>query len=161
MLAPEGFRTLAQLLRGSSDEPHAPSAVVQVPDTAVESYAEPIPDVEALVRDIRLFRAYIAEAVDGCVERLIDEIARRVLGRELELAPCDIEAIVDSCLSMLTNAGGLRVFVHPDDAPLIRVTPVESDTSLERGDCLVRLESGSIRSTLQLRLRDATAAGLE
>lgn len=161
MLAPEGFRSLAQLLRGADAEPHEPRAIVQVPDPVVESYSQAVPDVEALMRDIRLFRAHIAEAVDARVERLIDEIARRVLARELELAPCEIEAIVDSCLSTLADGRDIHVFVHPDDAERITVTPVETDASLQRGDCVVRLESGSIRSTLQLRLREAMTAGLQ
>lgn len=163
MLVPKEFRSLAEILRGIEPAPDRPIETQQAAQSAenvVESHAEPAADFEALVRDVRLFRAHIAEAVDACVERLVHAIAQTVLARELELAPCDIDAIVDSCLAMVNGARDLRIVVHPEDAALVRTASTESDPVLERGDCIVRLDSGSIHATLQLRLRDAIEAGL-
>lgn len=149
MPALDEFRTLAQLLRDGEPRETAP------PPAPAEALSEPVRDVVELMRDARLFRARIAEAVDDAVAGVLARIAERVLFRELQMAPCDIEAVVRACLAEVVDRRDLQIFVHPDDARAVRSIPVEADPDLERGDCRLQFAYGEARSTLRLRLADA------
>lgn len=142
-------------------------APAETPEPARDRSLEPVeedrpslPEFEGVARDARLFRARIAEAVDAAVETVLSHVAQRVLARELQTAPCDIEAVVDACLAHVLERPGLRVLVHPDDVARIRSVDAQGDASLEPGDCVLALEYGSVRSTLSLRLADAVRDGL-
>jgi len=144
------FRSLAELLRG--EEP------IEIEQPAPELASEPVRDVVEAMRDVRLFRARIAEAVEEAAARVLHRIAEDVVCRELQMAPCDIDAVVRTCLAQLTDRQGLRIFVHPDDAHAVRSYETECDTTLERGDCRLELAYGSVHSTLVLRLAEAGGA---
>jgi flagellar biosynthesis/type III secretory pathway protein FliH len=106
-----------------------------------------------LARDVRLFHARVIEAVEAAVETLVNDIAAEVLGRELALAPVDIERIVDRVLQRFAEEEPLRVRVHADDAA--RVTcgvPVVADPRLRPGDAVIELRGGSVDASLGVRL---------
>jgi flagellar biosynthesis/type III secretory pathway protein FliH len=144
------FRSLAELLRG--DE------TVEIEQPAPELPSEPVHDIVEVMRDARLFRARIAEAVEEAAAGVLQRIAADVLCRELQMAPCEIEAVVETCVAQLADRQDLRIFVHPDDAPAVRSFEVQRDATLERGDCRLELAYGSVHSTLQLRLAEAAGA---
>lgn len=131
---------------------------VEVCRPAPDVAPEPVRDIAEVVRDARLFRARIAEAVEDAAAGILRRIADDVLCRELQLAPCDIEAIVKACVAQLAGRQGLRIFVHPDDAHAVRSFEAERDATLERGDVRLELAYGSVRSTLQFRLAEAAGA---
>ena len=106
-----------------------------------------------LLRDVRLFHARVHEAVETAAESLTAELALTVLGRELELRPADIRAIVRRILRRYAAEQPLRVRAHPDDAAgLACELPVTADESLRRGDAVVELRAGSLDASLTTRL---------
>ena len=126
--------------------------------------AEPAAPHEAesaeLLREVRLFRARVAEAVDLAAATLLQDIAADVVGRELELAPVAIERIVDRALARYLAEEPLRIRVHPDDAAALREAPiaVEADPRLRRGDAAVDLRNGTVDASLGVRLDEAVRA---
>jgi flagellar biosynthesis/type III secretory pathway protein FliH len=148
---PEGFRSLASLLLDK------PKAVSETESTVLQDAhdvpTEPHADEYAMLREMRLFRARIIEATEEAVETMLLDIASEVLGRELELAPADIEAILDRALQRYFEEQPLCVRVHPADCELLGTElALIADDSLQRGDAIVELRSGSIDARLGTRL---------
>lgn len=140
---PEEFRSLAQMLAPPCE---APPLEIAVEDESAEAEA-------ALLREVRLFRANVAERVDAAVETLLRDIACDVLARELRIGPAEIDAIVLRALERYFSEEPLRVHVHPADAP--RVTcdiPVIADETLREGDAVIELRDGAIDASLGVRL---------
>lgn len=104
--------------------------------------------VDAL-RDARLFRARLADALDAAVARLARDIAADVLVRELRLAPCDVAALVQHALN---HAPVVRVRVAPGDVLRVRDVPVIADPALSEGDAIVELANGALDARLGVRL---------
>ncbi len=158
MQTPERFRSLASTLLA----PRAPE-LEEVPETS-----EPMPPDEqavsnderlAALREVRLFRAGVIEAVEAAVETITADIAADVLGRELLLAPADIESIVDRALQRFAGEEPMRVRLHDDDAAQAKCAlPVVRDPALRRGDAIIELRSGSIDVSLGIRLETLLAA---
>ncbi|MGZ3522761.1 MAG: FliH/SctL family protein [Vulcanimicrobiaceae bacterium] len=151
---PETFVTLAsQLLLAAEpvDEPRPQAMPEAAPQAAPLCTHDEIEDV---LRDARLFRARLREALDRSVESLIVDIAADVLGRELELAPVDIEAIVERALSRFMNEDPIRVRLHPDEAARISAGDVDvvADVALRRGDAVLELRCGELDASLGVRL---------
>lgn len=145
---PDGFRSLAEVLRSSQ----AP-----VPDPAPEK-DELLPEAAVAVRDIRLFRARIAEAAELAVRDLCEDIAVEVLARELQLAPAEISEIVRRALERHEAEGIARIRVHPDEAAAISDERVCADESLRRGDAVLDVAYGSIDVSLGVRLASVIRA---
>lgn len=112
-------------------------------------------DVVAAVRDARLFRARIADAVDEQVARVVRELAADVLCRELRIAPCDVAALVRRACARVPV---VRVRVAPCDAPAIAGIPVVGDPELLPGDAILELSEGSLDLRLGVRLADVLAS---
>ena len=159
MQTPDDFISLASQLRSDERTPLPESAPPEpeFDDDAAQAYAL---DEAAVVRDVRLFRARIAEALEETVRALLCDIAADVLARELQSAPADIAAIVRAALERCTQEQPLRIRAHPDDAGCIAChIPVVEDPRLSPGDVVVELRRGLLRSTLGLRL-DAVLANV-
>lgn len=88
------FKSLREIFR-EAREAHAPviSPLIAEPPPPEQ---QPAPE-ESDHRD-RLFAAQLAERLDRALERLLEEIAAEVVGRELLLAPIDVETIVERLL---------------------------------------------------------------
>ena len=117
-----------------------------VPEPALP---EDVADAAAAVRDARLFRARLADALDDASSRLVRELAAAVIARELRLAPCDVEAVVRDVLRL---APAVRVRLAPSEAARVADIPVIADPSLEPGDAIVELAGGTIDARLGVRL---------
>jgi flagellar assembly protein FliH len=105
------------------------------------------------MRDIRLFRARVGEAVETAVEIVIGDIAAEVLARELKLAPANVERIVDRALQRYFSEEPLRVRVHPADAAAIECSvPVVADGELAPGDAVLELRDGYVDARFGVRL---------
>jgi flagellar assembly protein FliH len=107
-----------------------------------------------VARDVRIFRAQLADALDAASDRLMRELAYAVLGRELQLAPPDLAAIVARILVEHPDAQALRVRVAPSDAHALdaAVPAIVADASLAPGDAIIELSCGSIDARLGVRL---------
>lgn len=107
-------------------------------------------------REARLFYATLRERLDAAVEELLGRIARDVLVRELQLAPCDIGQLVARVHAAYVCHHPLRVRVHPGDAEDAASCglPVFADETLERGDAVLELRDASVDARLQSRIVD-------
>lgn len=159
---PENFRSLASTLL----DVHTPVSQEPAPDAVVEhdqglDCRDELSDEMELARDVRLFRARVIEAVEAAVETLVTDIAADVLGRELQLEPADIEAIVDRALQRFAAEEPLRVRVHAEDVDRVNCgLPVVPDARLHRGDALIELRNGSIDASFGVRLSSLLNAAL-
>lgn len=149
--APEGFRTLASILRGAGEPAVDPVPIGPAPETVCCDCEQAA--LRDLFRDIRLFRARIAEAVDDALEKITGDIAAQVLARELQLGSADIQAIAEAALRRYCDEEPLRVRVSPSDAGSISLDcPIAIDANLRSGDIVIELPGGSIDATLGCRL---------
>ncbi len=158
---PERFRSLAATLLASR-APYVDEPAIEIVDEAVHVLHDPVEsqydDERAieefeLVRQVRLFRACVIEGVEAAVETIVQDIATDVLGRELQLAPVDIEHITEKALQRYLVDEPVRVRVHPDEAASISCgVPVAADERLRAGDVLIELRCGSVDATLGVRL---------
>lgn len=112
------------------------------------------PDCGKAAAEVRRFRAAIRDAVDAAVAHLLRDIAAEILARELELAPVNIDAIVERACVRYASEGVVRVRVHPDEAAQISSADVDVvlDSELRLGDALLEVRSGTIDVTLGARL---------
>jgi hypothetical protein len=161
----EGFRSLAAILRQAQDDEGAAQddeGAAQDDEGTVRDDESACPDDESsahdgdvleLAREVRVFHARVIEAVETAVETLVEDIAADVLGRELLLAPCDIEAIVDRALARFSSEQALRVRVHAGDAARLQcAVPVVADERLRAGDAVIELRDGTVDVSLGTRL---------
>jgi seryl-tRNA synthetase len=139
----------------------------EVPDGATEDDVREVfeesgelEDAESgLLRDVRLFHASVIEGVEAAIETITGDIAAGVLGRELQLAPADIDAIVDRALQRYLADEPLRVRVHPDEAVGLSCgVPVVGDERLRYGDAVIELRCGSVDATLGVRFASVLRA---
>lgn len=154
MLTPEEFVPLHAWLRGPVVEPTVEIATV----AACEDVPAIERDVALALRDARLFRARLADALDDAVARLLPDVMLRVLGRELTIAPADVAAIVARTRDAAPARLLLHVRVAPIDAAMVLgAVPVLADATLAAGDALLVFADGSVDATLGVRMRDALA----
>jgi hypothetical protein len=143
------------LLRGEPvrDDIALPAVVCAAPAP------EPLPDVADLARDVRVFRARLADAFAVSCDALLREFAYAVLGRELILAPPEIITIAARVLAAHPNVHPLRLRVAPGDvAALARgadaLPPLASDAELAPGDAILEFHGGCIDARLGIRLAE-------
>lgn len=152
---PDEFVSLAARLRAQHETPdpeaQAPEAGEdEGADLEIEPYAM---EEREMLRDVRLFRARVAEAVESAVRVLLCDVAAEVLARELHLAPPDIRAVVDAALARFSQEEPVRVRVQPGDATRVRCgIPVVEDARLAAGDAVIELRDGDAVSSLGVRL---------
>lgn len=138
------------------------------PDTQTSSQAQRIvePAVAAeharTLAAARRFRAALADALDAAVAKMLDEIARHVVARELQLAPAEIAALVKDAMERYGPENAVVVCVHPDDYEAVADWSGvrTADGSLRRGDVVVELRSGTIDLRMKARLEAALDACL-
>jgi len=104
------------------------------------------------------------DALDDITEqelaRLATVMARRVVGRELQLDPSLIEVAVREAAAALPSATReLRVWVHPDDLILLRELGATepqwrlgAKPTLSRGDCMLESERSRLDARVDTRL---------
>jgi len=149
------FVSLAQLLR-----PAAVPAGEDVPAAVATPAATlplPAPGVAELAREVRVFRARLADAFDAARDGLLREFAYAVLGRELVLAPPDIAAIAARVLAEHPGAQPLCLRVAACDLAALAhcgaaLPPVAGDAGLAPGDAILEFAGGPVDARLGIRL---------
>jgi hypothetical protein len=151
--APDDFVPLARALRapspaGGTEPPPSPPAPPETP-----------PDVTAALREARLFRAHLADALESARDLLLRELACAVLGRELTLAPADLTRLTQAVLAAHPTRDALAVRVHPADVGGLELSlPVRGDARLAPGDLVLELGDGTcVDARLGVRLATALA----
>jgi flagellar biosynthesis/type III secretory pathway protein FliH len=160
-VAEDTFVSLADLLRPPSESPALDTPIVTLDPGASPNDRDDRDDrdaaaLAALARDVRVFHAQLRDAFDASLDVLLRECAYAILGRELQLADCDIAAIVARTIASHRDAQPLRVRVAPGDLERCRadasLPPCIGDAMLAPGDAIVELASGAIDARLGVRL---------
>lgn len=108
------------------------------------------------------------EAVDEAVEEellaLAMAVARQIIRREIQQDPQQILAVVREAMGELpSSARQVRIFLHPDDAVLVREAfagnedaqhpwKIQEDLSLGRGGCRIESQTSRIDASVEKRL---------
>jgi hypothetical protein len=149
--ADAAFVSLARRLR---PEPEAvvPAAPATLPPEPIAPSAG-----DDVARDVRVFRARLADAFEAAREPLLRELAYAVLGRELLLAAPDVAAIAERILAEHPGAQPLRLRIAPGDLRTLAshahaLPPLESDPELAVGDAIVEFAGGHVDARLGVRL---------
>jgi len=154
--ADDAFVPLADWLARAA-LPALPPDDVAVPDPPRPALPEP--DVAELLRDVRLFRARLADALEAACDALVCELAYAVLGRELLLAPADVTEIAARLIRAHPAASAVRLRVAPADvARVATIAPVCDDPALMPGDVILEIAGGEHDARLGTRLASALAA---
>jgi len=127
-------------------------------------------DVAAQVQRLGQVLSAMAEPLNDVNERIEDElmqlafvIARQVIRRELASDPAQVLAVVREAIGALpSHAERIQLFLHPDDAALVREHIAGTDTAwrvvdepaLTRGGCRVTSENSRIDATLETRVSE-------
>lgn len=139
---------------------HAPefAPVAEEEPHDAEASIERDPVLDEIASQMRRFRAALYDAFAAVRERLLRDIACEVVGRELQLAPADVEAIALRACAQIEAPLCLRV--HPLDAAAFAqwTCDLETDASLHRGDVVLRVRDGAIDASLGVRLEGVLAA---
>jgi flagellar biosynthesis/type III secretory pathway protein FliH len=151
----EHFIALADRLRPSAPLP-PPAPPPAIPTSHDELVEDAEGAYEELLRDVRLFRAHLADALDAMRERLLVALAGDVLARELHLAPVDVDALARRLVDERTREGPIRLRVAPEDVARVHVAEcaVVADPTLLVGDAVLECDGGAIDARLGVRLAD-------
>ena len=94
------------------------------------------------------------------------KIAEKIIGKQLEMEPETIIAIVKQAMQTVRQSKQLTIRVHPEDAKLLkqneeelqetlgrqRILDVVEDKKVHRGGCIIESEIGTVEAQLQTQL---------
>ena len=156
---PEAFVSLSHFLQSTREVTLASQTVnAEVsPDSAMEIDGTDRPEMlDQFIRDIKRTHAALADALDLALDDLLRDIAADVIGREMRLAPVELERIVQRALARAAAESPLAVRVHPDDCESLADCgmPIVSDAEMRRGDAVIQVRFGTIDVSLGTRLEE-------
>ncbi len=114
-----------------------------------------------LLDDLKFARLAALDAYDRAVPRLLDALARDVLGRELALAPVDVAAVAAGLRAEFAASEPVALIVARGDAG--RITgelPVRVDPALRPGDLMLDVRDGEIDARFSIRRRLAIESSM-
>ncbi len=139
---------------GEPPEPSRGSTAAAVAGSAVSES----PVVAAAIREARLFRAALSEALEAVVVELSRRLAVDVVGRELRLAPVDLATLARRLIDERMLEHPVRLRVAFADAEIACELPLIVDPALQAGDAVLECRGGAIDARLTVRLAAALAA---
>jgi type III secretion protein L len=94
------------------------------------------------------------------------KIAEKIIGKQLEMEPETIIAIVKQAMQTVRQSKQLTIRVHPEDAKLLkeneeelqetlgrqRILDVVEDKKVQRGGCIIESEIGTVEAQLHTQL---------
>jgi flagellar biosynthesis/type III secretory pathway protein FliH len=109
-----------------------------------------------VVHELALMRLAAYETFEQNARRMLRTLARDVLGRELSIAPADLDALAAEALAAFAGADPVSLRVSAADAERVRSPlPVSIDPALEVGDLVVDVRDGAFESRFTFRLEAA------
>lgn len=121
---------------------------------------------QALIHSLDTPFEELDEEVIEQTAQLAMAIARQIIRRELHADPGQVVAVVRDALKALpVMARKIRVFLHPDDAVLVREVlslhddddsqtwRIVEDPLLSRGGCKINSENSTIDASIEMRLQ--------
>ncbi len=156
---PEGFVPLDVLVGGGS---HGPAVASPAPNAAGSGEAPRTPGFDDIIEDFAselLFARLAAlEAFERAVPRLLENLARDVLARELTVAGPDLAALARDVLADFAAQEPVALVVAPSDIDSLGGgLPLRADARLAPGDLVVEVRDGEVDARFSLRLHDAIA----
>jgi flagellar assembly protein FliH len=113
------------------------------------------------------------EEVEQQLSHVVVTLAQQLVRRELKIEPGEIIGLIRDSVELLPgNARGIRIYLHPEDASLVRnALSIEADNEelswkliedpmITQGGCKIKSESSSINVTLENRLATLAASVL-
>ncbi len=113
------------------------------------------------------------EEVEQQLNLVVVTLAQQLVRRELKTEPSEIIGLIRDSVELLpSNARGIRIFLHPEDASLVRNSlsieggnedpswKLIEDPMITQGGCKIKSESSSINATLENRLAALAASVL-
>jgi flagellar biosynthesis/type III secretory pathway protein FliH len=161
--AADTFVPLATWLAGPAPQPPAPepapepAAVEAVPPASAPPGEPCAAATAAALRDVRLFRARLADALQVATATLVRELAYAVVGRELRIAPADVAALAARLLAEHPAAVPVEIRHAPGERVELGV-PAVADPQLAPGDLVIAFTGGEIDARLGVRLAVALEA---
>ncbi len=147
---PPSTAPAAECEPAASEAPAAPEAHGAGDGPACEGV------LETLAAELALLRVAACESFEDAVRRLLERLAREVLGRELALAPCDLGALLAAARAELEAHEPLCLVTAPGERQeWPRPFQHRSDPSLSRGDLYIEVRDGAFDASLNVRLRRA------
>jgi len=157
------FVPLAKYLRATAAPLPAPRASDMMASATAEFAPSMSPAIvdfahAGIVADLTMMRLAALEAFERNARLLIADLAHDVLGRELALAPTDIDALVTRALAAFARSEPVAVAVAPNDCDRVHTPlPIRADPALSVGDLVVYVDDGAFESPFAFRLADALA----
>jgi flagellar assembly protein FliH len=147
------------------------AAALKEQQSALAETARRVQQLDSILEFMSAPLAALDDQVQRQLAMLAGAIARQVVRRELKLHPDDIIGVIRDTVSLLpVTARDVRVYLHPEDAQLVRsrLTEVTSerawsiteDPILPRGGCRVASDNSSIDAQVEQRIGAAIAAVL-
>jgi hypothetical protein len=155
---PDGFVTLAVLVRGPATPPDPEPLERAEPNVAPPQPPAPLPP--AILCELARLRLAAAEAYERGAAALLASLARDVLARELLLAPADLAALVATAPATCGAREPVTLVVSSADAASLAdrtPLPVRIDPALGAGDLVVEVRDGAYASPLRFRLERVLA----
>lgn len=133
-----------------------------------QQIAQRVAELETLMQTL----AQPLEKLDSEIEQALVElamtVARQLVRRELKAAPGEVLGVIREAMGVLPIAArDVRLYMHPEDAELIRSTlslseheqtwQIVEDPVLSRGGCRVATDSSQIDATVENRLNAVIA----
>ena len=120
---------------------------------AASELPSPLPDALDVARELTLLRLAAFEAFERAKRRLLESFAAEVLGRELALAPIDVDALAAEVLARFADLEPVALVLSPSDGRRVHAPfPVRIDDALRPGDFCIDVRDGIIESTFAFRL---------
>jgi flagellar biosynthesis/type III secretory pathway protein FliH len=116
---------------------------------------------------VSMGKALDRKLTKGAID-LAQEMCRRILRKELSLRPESIESICAGVISENRPGRMLTVFVHPEDAKVVRglhkslacdpaiEIKIESSGRIKKGGCIVHGELGEVDGRLSVQIDELT-----
>jgi len=126
-----------------------------------EDIPPPAMPIGEAARELGLLRLAARDAYDRAARALLQSLAGEVLGRELKLAPPDIDALTKRALDVFATYEPLALIVSADDARRIgSPIPIRIDPSMGVGDFSVEVRTGAFESLLAFRRDEVIARAI-
>ncbi len=108
------------------------------------------------VHELAAMRLAAHEAFERNKDSLLASVAEHVLGRELALAPAELETLVARVVDASRDLEPVSLALSAADAERVRTPlPKRIDSSLAPGDFIVEVRDGALESRLRFRVRGA------
>lgn len=132
-------------------------------EAARQSLVHGLNSCGAMLKEIEGLRRKAAAELEAELVQLALAVARKIVQREIDLAPETVAGIVRQALGRVEHAARIRIRLNPDDLTLLtEISPplmagrpeagrvvLEADEGVTRGGCLIETDSGEVDARIE------------